>query len=638
VFDPAGLTSSSPAVRSFIIGTAGHIDHGKSSLVRALTGTDPDRLKEEKERGITIDLGFAHAPLSDDVVASFIDVPGHEKFVRNMLAGASGIDAVLLVVDSGEGVMPQTREHFHICRLLGIGRGLVVLTKIDAAEPALADLAEQDVRDLVRGSFLQEAPILRVSARTGEGLDALRSALLTLARSTQERPAMGLLRFPIDRVFTVHGFGTIVTGTLTSGQVEPGEELIALPAQKRARVRGLQVHGETVGGVVSGHRAAMNLAGVEVEDLTRGDVLVREGTLRATRVAHTDLQLLDGVALRNDARVRVHAASAEVLGRVKFAVAGLSQGGRGLAEIRFERPVVLARGDRIVLRSYSPAATIGGARVLDPWPRPRRRAEIASLQSALIETDTEAVARFLRDAGTQGLSIEALVGRLARPTEDQRALMKGVVSATPLLGAVDQFVDSVVLTSVEASALGHIRQSHDKDPLAKGLSKEELRRRVFAKAHPAVFDTVIARLVAALKVTETADLIALTAHRVELSGPASAARAAIEAALSAAGLEGLPLQNLHVQLRQDQKACENAVRVLVQEKAAERLSQGLLVARAALETFRADARARFTSGARLDVAEVKQLTGLSRKYVIPLLEWLDRERVTRRVGAERIVL
>ena len=638
VLDVSPALSSSSDMRSFIVGTAGHIDHGKSSLVKALTGTDPDRLKEEKERGITIDLGFAHEALSDDVVASFIDVPGHEKFVRNMLAGVSGIDAVLLVIAATEGVMPQTREHFHICRMLGIERGVIALTKIDAAEAPMRDLAEQDARDLVRGSFLDDAPIIRVSARSGDGLDELKAALLSLANQTNVRSHAGLFRLPIDRVFTLKGFGTIVTGTLTSGRVEVGEELVVLPAGKKTRVRGLQVHGDQVGIAMAGQRTAMNLAGVLVEDLTRGDVLVREGTLRETRLADVALQLLADASLKYDARVRIHAASAEVLGRVKFTEGELGKGGATVTQVRFESPVVLGRGDRVVLRSYSPVATIGGGRVVDPAPRARRRAEIAGLQTATRESDVEALARFLREAGAPGLDIAGLVGRLAEPAPLVRALVGRVTSAVPLHDAPDHFVDADVLGGFLAAALERIRQSHDKDPLAKGLSKEELRRRVFAKAHPAVFGTVIARLVGSMKVEETADLVALKAHRVQLSGPEGAARAAIEAAMAAAGLAGVALQSLHVQLRQDQKVCENAVRVLVQERAAERLGEGLLVGRLALDTFRADARSRFKSGAKLDVAEVKELTGLSRKYVIPLLEWLDRERVTRRVGAERIVL
>ncbi|HEV7501172.1 MAG TPA: selenocysteine-specific translation elongation factor, partial [Vicinamibacteria bacterium] len=262
-------------MRSLIVGTAGHIDHGKSALVRALTGTDPDRLKEEKERGITIDLGFAHAALGDGLVASFVDVPGHERFVRNMLAGAHGIDAVLLVVAADESVMPQTREHFHICRLLGIPTGLVVLTKCDLADAELQALAEMEVRELTRGSFLEEAPVLRVSVRTGQGLDALREGLRNLAAAAPPRPADGLLRLPVDRAFTLRGFGTVVTGTLVSGRLGVGEEVEILPGERRARVRGLQVHGEQVDDVSAGHRTAVNLSALDVQDVTRGHVVTR---------------------------------------------------------------------------------------------------------------------------------------------------------------------------------------------------------------------------------------------------------------------------------------------------------------------------------------------------------------------------
>jgi selenocysteine-specific elongation factor len=625
-------------MRSFIVGTAGHIDHGKSSVVKALTGTDPDRLKEEKERGITIDLGFAHVPLSEDVVASFIDVPGHEKFVRNMLAGVSGIDAVLLVVAATEGVMPQTREHFHICRMLGIERGLIVLTKIDAADPPAIERAEAGVRELVRGSFLEGASVVRTSARTGLGLTELKAALLTLAGEARTRAQDGILRLPIDRVFTLRGFGTVVTGTLASGRVESGEELVALPSGKKARVRGLQVHGETVGIAVCGQRTAMNLAGVLVEDLARGDVLARAGTILSTRVAHVAVQLLDDASLRHDARVRVHVASAEVLGRVKFTAPELGKGGATVAEIRFESEVVLGRGDRVVLRSYSPVATIGGGRVIDPLPKPRRRADLGALQAAASESDAEAIARFLRESGPLGLTLEALAARLTLPIEPTRAMVAPVPTAVPLLGAPNHFVDAGVLAALEQAALDRVTRHHEKDPLAKGLSKEELRRRVFNKAHPAVYDTALFRIAKEGKVAEVGDLVALKSHRVQLSGPEATARAAIESALATAGLEGVSLQNLHTQVRLEQKLCENAVRVLVQEKAAERIGPGLLMSRGVLEKFRGDARARFRPGAKLDVAEVKELTGLSRKYVIPLLEWLDRERVTRRVGAERIVL
>ena len=316
----------------------------------------------------------------------------------------------------------------------------------------------------------------------------------------------------------------------------------------------------------------------------------------------------------------------------------LPKGARSVAEIHFESPAVLGRGDRAVLRSYSPVETIGGARVLDPSPRPRRRAEMRVLQASAGESDEAAVERFIRESGVRGLGLDTIAWRLAIPIETARGLVQSIEMAIPLGVTPEHFVDSWILETLERAALERMKQHHMKDPLARGLSKEELRRRVFGKAHPGAFEAVVRRLIASGRITESADLVALETHRVRLSGPEGEARTAIEAAMADAGLTGLSLQNLHVQLRQDQKACENAVRILVQEKAAERLGPGLLVARAALTQFRADAQARFKSGARLDVAEVKELTGLSRKFVIPLLEWLDRERVTRRLGAERIVL
>src|SRR5438093_2129737 len=327
-------------MKDIIVGTAGHIDHGKSALVRALTGTDPDRLKEEKERGITIDLGFAHLDLGGGVVASFIDVPGHERFVRNMLAGAHGIDAVMLVVAADESVMPQTREHFHICRLLGVPRGLVALTKCDLADAETQALAEMEVRELVAGSFLEGAPVVRVSARTGEGLDEIRRGLREMALRAGERPTDGLLRLPVDRVFTLRGFGTVVTGTLVSGRLDAGEEIEVLPSGRRVRVRGLQVHGEPVESVAAGSRAAVNLASVEVDELSRGDVLARPGTVASSSILDVEMTLLPGQKpLKDQTRVRVHVASAERLARVRLlATARLAPGETARAQLRLERP------------------------------------------------------------------------------------------------------------------------------------------------------------------------------------------------------------------------------------------------------------------------------------------------------------
>ncbi|PYQ38349.1 MAG: selenocysteine-specific translation elongation factor, partial [Acidobacteria bacterium] len=415
-------------MRSLIVGTAGHIDHGKSALVRALTGVDPDRLKEEKERGITIDLGFAHLDLGEGLVASFIDVPGHERFVRNMLAGAHGIDAVLLVVAADESVMPQTREHFHICRLLGIPRGLVALTKCDAADADMQALAEMEVRELVAGSFLADAPILRVSARTGQGLDALKDALRALARAVPPRPGEGLLRLPVDRAFTLRGFGTVVTGTLVSGTLAAGDEVEVPPGGRRARVRGLQVHGAPAERVEAGHRTAVNLSGLEVHEIARGDVVTQPGTLRATSIVEAELTLLPGQrALKDQARLRVHIASAEVLARVRVLDgAAVAAGATARVQLRLESPAVAGRGDRLVLRSYSPAVTIGGAVVADPLAGKRRRGSVSSIPGAADAADAaQAAVRMVEEAGTAGLDAATLAARVTVPLPVLLAALQG---------------------------------------------------------------------------------------------------------------------------------------------------------------------------------------------------------------------
>jgi selenocysteine-specific elongation factor len=624
--------------RSFVVGTAGHIDHGKSALVRALTGTDPDRLKEEKERGITTDLGFAHASLSADVVASFIDVPGHEKFVRNMLAGIGGIDAVLLVVSATEGVMPQTREHFDICRLLGIERGLVAITKTDIADGVMIDRAERSVRDLVGGSFLAGAPMIRTSLKNEEGLDALRARLSTLAQHTAPRDDAGVLRLPVDRVFALRGFGTVVTGTLTGGAVTVGEELTILPEGRTARVRGLQVHGGAVTRARSGERTAVNLAGVGVEDLGRGSVLGRAGTLRPADAALIELEPLKGCAIRNGARVHVHSASSEALARVRLPSDASAR--RTLAEIRLESPLVLSRGVRLILRSYSPVRTIAGGRVLDPATGTRRRSDLMALDapSLLSETDPGAVARWIRESGHQGIATAEIAVRLAVDPRMAGDRASKAPAAARVSDSPERWIDESVLGRLETAMVERLRELHAADPIAPGISREHARGGALSRVPLEVCAAVLDRLSRAGDVVVSADLVRLSSHRVSLSTPEENARDRVAAALRDAALQGLELRELHLRLGLDRLICEKAVRILVQAKEAERIGDGLLVGARALDDFQAATRARFGSGGKVDVGEVKRITGLTRKHVIPLLEWLDRIRVTRRSGAERIVL
>jgi selenocysteine-specific elongation factor len=609
--------------------------------VCALTGTDPDRLKEEKERGITIDLGFAHAELGDGVVASFVDVPGHERFVRNMLAGAHGIDAAVLVVAADESVMPQTREHFHICRLLGIPRGLVALTKCDLADADAQAVAELEARELVAGSFLEGRPVVRVSARTGAGLDALRAALLDLAREAPERPADGLLRLPIDRVFSLKGFGTVVTGTLAGGELRDGEELEAVPSGRRARVRGLQVHGAAVDRARAGTRTAANLAGVEVEELGRGDVLVRPGTLPSTSILDVELTLLAGAReLRDGARVRVHAASAEVLARVRLLDGdGLAPGASGLAQLRLESRAAAGRGDRLVLRSYSPPETIGGAVVLDPLaPRRSRasRASVARLRAA--EGVAAAALAVIEESGAAGVAAPVLAARATVPL----AGLLAVLAAEPTVALLGQeptvAVSVAALAALREAAVAGVAGFHARQPLKPGMPREELRSRVFGAAPPAAFDRVLADLAAAGRIKVLAEAIALSTHQVTLNPGETEARRVLLDASREAGLAGVEARPLAEQSGKDVRLLERVSRVLVTEKLLDRVGEGLLVHREHLDALKQDVRRRFPPGSKLEVGAFKEMTGLSRKHVIPLLEYLDRERVTRRAGGERVVL
>ncbi len=629
-----------PPLRSFIVGTAGHIDHGKSALVQALTGTDPDRLKEERERGITIDLGFAHCDLGADVVASFVDVPGHERFVRNMLAGAHGIDALVLVVAADESVMPQTREHFHIGRLLEVPRGLIAISKCDLADEETQALVELETRELVSGSFLEGAPVLRVSARTGEGLSELKAALLALSAEVPSRPHDGLLRLPVDRVFSMRGFGTVVTGVLVGGELSVGDEVEALPSGHRARVRGLQVHGEAVDVSRAGTRTAVNLGGVEVEDLGRGEVLIAPGTMIATSMIDVEISLLPSARpLVEGARVRVHVASAEVLARVRLlGTRKLEPGASALGQLRLEAPVLAGRGDRLILRSYSPMATIGGARVVDPGPPRRKTADRAVERLHAATRLDEAALAMVEEAGRAGLEAPALAGRLTVPVQQLRPVLERAPAMVTLGREPSVVLSRVVLDQLGEEVVETLGRRHRERPLEAGIPREELRSRVFATAPGASFERVLEELESTGKVRLAPDVIALASHEVRLSAGEEEARELLLSAANAAGLAGVDVPAVAERSGRDAALLDRVARVLVRESLLERVGRGLLVHREILDALKKDVLERWPPGSRLDVGGFKELTGLSRKYVIPLLEYLDRQRVTRRAGNDRLIL
>ncbi len=638
-------------MKSVVVGTAGHIDHGKSALVRALTGTDPDRLKEEQARGITIDLGFAHLETAG-VNLAFVDVPGHERFVKNMLAGAGGIDLVLLVVAADESVMPQTREHFQICRLLQVPAGLIVLTKSDLVDPETLELARMDARELAAGSFLADAPVLAVSAKTGDGLDQLRQTLAALATASRQRDPHGPARLPIDRVFSVKGFGTVVTGTLVSGAIGQDDALRVLPKDREAKVRGVQVHGRKEARAEAGHRVAVNLGGVEVGDLARGDTLCTAGAFEPTRRVDAALDVIaDAHALRHGARVRFHQGTTELLGRVAIAAARrgagtpaeIVPGGSAYVRIRLEAPAVLTRGDRFIVRAYSPPVTIGGGTVLDPLPpRSGIRNPAAIERFRRLDADADpstaadrAILAFLEERGGAGLSRSALTTRagLSRPTA--AAAVERLTREGRAAQVADLLVAPEVVRALSEQLLAALGGHHDANPLAEGMPREEARERIFGRAAPAVFEHVIGELSAARKIVAT-DRLALVSHRVSLSPEEARAQEAIERLFVEAGLAPPDEAAVVAATNVPAAIVERVAKLLVRQKRLVKVDT-LLFHADALARLKADVRG-LKGQAGVDVPAFKERYGITRKYAIPLLEYLDRERVTRRVGNARVVL
>jgi selenocysteine-specific elongation factor len=634
--------------RPVVIGTAGHIDHGKSALVRALTGTDPDRLKEERERGITVDLGFAHLETSDADLA-FVDVPGHERFVKNMLAGAGGIDLVMLVVAADESVMPQTREHFQICRLLEVDAGVVVLTKCDLADAEMREIAAMDVAELVKDSFLAAAPVVEVSARTGEGLDRLRSTLEAEGRKVPARSVDGPVRLPIDRVFTIKGFGTVVTGTLVSGTLREEQELVVLPRAQPVKVRGLQLHGRRDVAAGAGRRTAVNLGGVDVADLARGDTLCEPGAFEPTRRIDVTLDLLEEARpLRHGARIRFHQGTSELLGRVALAsrrgagtpIAEAGPGDSVYARIRLEALAVLTRGDRFIVRAYSPSVTVGGGRVLDPHP-PREairteagRARLTSLNDSI----DRAVMSFVAERRGAGLPRAALASRAGLAAADAAAVVDRLVKAGEIVVAGDLLVAAAVAKALADRLISELQAHHKSHPLAEGMPREEARERVFGRAALPVFEHVLERLVAARRITAR-ERLALEGHAVSLSPEESRVQERLLSIYREARLAPPDPAAAAADAAASREIVERVLKLLLRQRSLVKVDT-LVFHPEALEGLKNDVRALKAGApdARVDVASFKEKYGITRKYAIPLLEFLDRERITRRVGDSRVVL
>ena len=632
---------------NIIVGTAGHIDHGKTALVKALTGIDADRLKEEKERGITIDIGFASLALDAGTTLGFIDVPGHERFVKNMLAGVGGIDVVMLVIAADESVMPQTREHLDICSLLHVKQGLTVLTKIDGTDPELVDLAEVDVREFLKGSFLEHSPVLRVSSVTGEGIPQLVATLRDIARHIPPKDASQVFRLPIDRCFTMRGFGTVVAGTLMTGRVQKDQEVEILPQQRQARVRGIQVHGSSVDQARAGQRTALNLQRIELAEVERGMIVVPPSTFKPTTMFDVHLELLasaPGPIVRRK-RIRFHIGTAELMGHaILLGQDTLEPGQSSFAQIRLEQPTLALPGDRFIVRQYSPMVTIGGGEILDARPGRHRRADVSvrerlhRFKGAPVE---DRVAALVRESGAQTVALDQVVGRLGVNADEAARILLALVAQRRVRIIVDNPVTAVDVDAFDRTATAiveEVRRFHEREPLVKGIAREDLKARVPGAASPILFKAAIDSLVQDKRLAIDQEVVHIFDRSVTLGGEEQRIRQLLTDRFRALGLQAASPDEVIAGLGVDRQTARKIVQLMIKNNELVKISEEMTVDKGALLKLVNDVRALKASSGKFGVREFKDLTGLSRKYAVPLLEYLDGQRVTRRVGDERIIL
>ena len=635
-------------IKRVIAGTAGHIDHGKSALVEALTGTNPDRFEEEKRRGITIDLGFAFLDLGG-VRLGFVDVPGHERFVRNMLAGASGIDLVLFAIAADESIKPQTREHFDICRLLGISRGIIAITKTDKVSSDVLAAVRLEIEEFVRGSFLENAPIIAVSAHNGAGIEELKQELLRVARAVSSRDEKRHFRLPIDRVFAMKGFGTVVTGTLVAGALQIADEVQIYPTRKRARVRGLHSGGKQIESAEAGQRTAANLAGVERDEISRGMVLAPPGLFEPTSRLDAEITLLTSARpLKNRARVHLHQGTAESVGEIILlsGSGALPPGKAEFVQLKLDGPVLLLPGDRFILRQLSPVVTIGGGKVLDTHPLNHRRADdgVKVFLQTLERGNKEDSLLALTTVSPRGLSFPGVLSRTgwtaaeiqgAAETlaQSKRVRIVGdAASPTFIVMSEDGFTDCV------AAIRKAIDDFHAANPLLPGVPKQELRARA-GNPRVEVFQAALDDLLSARAIALSGDLVQRAGREIALSPEETRAKELIEREFASAGLAVPSFAAVLAKLPVESRRAQKILQILLREKVLVKVAEDLVFHQIAVAKLREMlAKYKKERGTRLPIGAFKEITGVTRKYAIPLLEYLDREHLTRRVGDERVIL
>ena len=633
--------SDSP--HSVIVGTSGHIDHGKTALVRALTGTDTDRWEEEKRRGITIDLGFASLEIEPGRQLGFVDVPGHERFVKNMLAGAGGIDLVLLVIAADESVMPQTREHFEICRLLGIQHGIIVLTKVDLVDTELLELVKLEVAEYVTDSFLEKAPVLAVSSTSGEGIPELRSCLAQATRTIKPRNQAKLLRLPIDRVFTMKGFGTVVTGTLTDGILAKDSNVEILPGGLKARVRNIQVHGSKTTEAIAGQRTAVNLSSIDKASLCRGQSIVLPGSLESTTQFDAWIELLKGAKpLKHGAPVHVHLATAETVGHAYLLDRSangkaMRPGSKAYVQLRLENPLPALHGDRFILRQFSPLVTIAGGTVLEPQaPRHKQKDAWQPLLHAL-HTGTDSQALEIRCANQpNGVSGSELIARTGRPVADWLTIAAECPNVLAIRADPLWLVHKDRMREACTRMLDALTQFHKQNPLLSGAPLEAIRSSEFGKVPEFLIDEFLRKLQAAGKIVLDNELIRLAAFRIQMQAEEQEAHDKLLAAFQKAGLQVPALKEFLPMLPIDTARSRRILSALLRSGVLVRVSNELVFHQDAIRQLREQVTA--LRGQSISVPDFKTMSGVSRKYAIPLLEHFDKQKITARVGNMRRVL
>jgi selenocysteine-specific elongation factor len=630
-----------------IVGTAGHIDHGKTSLIKALTGVDADRLPEEKQRGITIDLGFAEMEIGPSRIG-FVDVPGHERFVKNMLAGASGIDVMLLVVAADEGVMPQTREHFEICRLLGVRQGIIAITKTDSSDAETVDLASIYAAELTAGTPFENAPMVRVSSRTGSGISELRSMLANAAETVERRNNHLVTRLPIDRSFTIKGFGTVVTGTLASGEITVNSRLELMPGGRPVRIRGLQAYSEPTERAAVGQRIAANLAGVDHDQVIRGMELVEAGTLQPTQIIDAEIEMLatSPAPLRSRQRVRVHLGTAEILARVQVLsdeTTEIIPGRTDLLQLRLETLAVAVPGQRFIIRSYSPQVTIAGGTVIDNLAARHRRKDLGRVRhellgrSSALDDPIRTVALIVEHSERTGISRSNLQAACALANNVFQGAVERNLASRSIVDADGIYLSEYYFAQIEHDVQEFLAAFHRKNPLERGISREALMSGSLPYLHPNIGVAVIRRLSDQRRVAVQNDLMRLSTHSSQMAPDEAAFTQGILSLLEAAGLE-VPRIADAVQAERKSLSPERAaklLRLVVDSRRIVKVTDEFYFAAASIERTIEALR---TRGGDIDVAAFKEMTGVSRKYAIPLLEYFDRTHVTARVGDKRVIL